>query len=1024
VFRFRSLLPSAAAVALLALGGAGATSASANGLDAQMLGTGDTQLTFANDTSCQVTSGGLWAYAPVGSQLADCGTFAIAGGRLYGPDLSDHDETDTSAVAWDNSFTTWPLDNGVDVSGTGTALDPYTAVIHTRAGAVDITETETWIDGQDTFRTTIEAHNSDDATAPLTIYRALSCANGEESDGDMVNLAEHREDGSIACTPTQWSETPITEALTPVTDQSAWQIGTPETVFGRIATEQPFTDTCDDDCETLDHHVLALQWNASIPAGETREFSFKTFAGVAPSVEDDPTWGSDAPRVGQPFAPATPATFDDPAADLTYQWSRCAANCLAIDGATGPTYTPTTNDIGQRLQLKVFGTNGAGFAVAIPGTTSAAVVAGAATATTNPSIDDTAPATGHTLTGDPGTWTGAVETNPYRYAWYRCPASSPRPTGAAHRDTGCEPIDGATAGTYVPTRADIGSRLRLRVDATGVTEDGEAWSTDTDVVVLGKPVVAANAVLPDGAPKTGVLLTPDTLATFDDDQATVTYQWLRCDTSLGRAGDTAHRDGICPLIDGATSSTYVPGADDVGKYLMLLVKATNDAGSTRSYSNQTVPVQWGLPVMDTQPSIAGAGAPMIGSALLGDAGAWLYATDYAYQWVRCPAGIGRPGAAARTSCVDIDGATALDYTPTEADRGARLRLRVTATGEGGTADPRYSSYTGVVAGVPALVEGHVPTTTATGVVRAGQVVTATTGDWQYADTLTIQWQRCARLLSRAPSPCVTIDGATGESYTATAADVGSYLRVRVLAQNAYGAIGVYSAPGTVVLPAPPTVVVTPGTTDGGSTVADVQPTAALDLTVGGTLKPALGRFAGADSVTYQYQRCATSDEASCVDIPGATGDSYTPTASDVGYRLRIVATATNAGGTVTVASPMTKPVAAASVPSGTPAPPVAQPAVVAPKQCVSRRSVTLHWRMAKHVKAKSITVTVNGKKVASLKGGARSAKVSFAGRTKGTVKVVVTAKTASGKAYKTSRTYQTCVTAQAAKTPLATLVLK
>jgi hypothetical protein len=69
------------------------------------------------------------------------------------------------------------------------------------------------------------------------------------------------------------------------------------------------------------------------------------------------------------------------------------------------------------------------------------------------------------------------------------------------------------------------------------------------------------------------------------------------------------------------------------------------------------------------------------------------------------------------------------------------------------------------------------------------------------------------------------------------------------------------------------------------------------------------------SYAYQWQDCNSSG-ASCADISGATGSTYTLASSDVGDTIRSVVTATNAGGSGAASSAQTAVVTASSAPSG------------------------------------------------------------------------------------------------------------
>jgi hypothetical protein len=75
-----------------------------------------------------------------------------------------------------------------------------------------------------------------------------------------------------------------------------------------------------------------------------------------------------------------------------------------------------------------------------------------------------------------------------------------------------------------------------------------------------------------------------------------------------------------------------------------------------------------------------------------------------------------------------------------------------------------------------------------------------------------------------------------------------------------------------------------------------------------TLSASRGVWTGTGPISYAYRwvRCGTGgglpDGSDCAAISGATASSYRTTASDVGARLRVRVTATNADGSATVAS--------------------------------------------------------------------------------------------------------------------------
>ena len=80
--------------------------------------------------------------------------------------------------------------------------------------------------------------------------------------------------------------------------------------------------------------------------------------------------------------------------------------------------------------------------------------------------------------------------------------------------------------------------------------------------------------------------------------------------------------------------------------------------------------------------------------------------------------------------------------------------------------------------------------------------------------------------------------------------------------------------------------------------------------------------------------------------------------------------------------------------------------------CLSRRVITIHWRLHPHVTVKGFTVTVHGETYATLPASARKLTIKLV-ETEGpeTVTVQVRARTLAGKTIKNTRVYHTCVPA-------------
>src|SRR3954452_22220891 len=184
-------------------------------------------------------------------------------------------------------------------------------------------------------------------------------------------------------------------------------------------------------------------------------------------------------------------------------------------------------------------------------------------------------------------------------------------------------------------------------------------------------------------------------------------------------------------------------------------------------------VSHAAPSHTSLPSISGSARD--GSILRAFHGSWTNkAASYAYQWVRCDTAGG--------SCTQISGANSERYTVTTADVGHRLRVTVTASnGDGnGNATSRATLVVQASGSAPKNLVGPA----ISGSQQEGGTLTVNKGTWTGSGTIafTYQWQRCAG----TGGNCTDIAGATGQTYSLTAADVAHTVRVNVTAKNANG----------------------------------------------------------------------------------------------------------------------------------------------------------------------------------------------------------------------------------------------
>jgi sugar lactone lactonase YvrE len=549
---------------------------------------------------------------------------------------------------------------------------------------------------------------------------------------------------------------------------------------------------------------------------------------------------------------------------FAYQWTRCNASgteCTSIGSATETKYTLGHEDVGRTLRVAVSASNGAGTGSATSAQT--AVVAAIKPSNTALPVISGTPNVGQLLSVSNGSWEGSPVTS-YTYQWQAC-----NNLGAK-----CKEIAGATASTYRVIPYEIADTLRAIVTAANSGGSASATSGLTGLVGFGVPV---NTALPatSGTPRDGQTLTASSGSWAGTEPITYAYQWQSCNS----AGEG------CSNISGATSSSYTLGPSNVGSTLDVIVTAKNAIGSTNATSPITGVVAAIPPSNTAAPAITGTARD--GQTLTASTGTWTGTPpiSYAYQWQSCNS-VGK-------GCANVAGATDSTYLLGHGDVGSTLRVVVTASNAGGSA----SSTSAATAVVAALAPSNTAAPAITGTARDGQTLTASTGTWTGTPPLSYayQWQSC----NGAGESCSNISGATSSTYLLGHGDVGSTLRVVVTASNAGGsAAGTSAATGVVAALAP------------SNTVAPVISGSAQE---GQTLSASTGTWEGTPPISYSYQweSCNGLGEG-CLDVAGATGSSYALGLSDVGTTLRVLVTASNAGGSASSASEATAIVSAGS----------------------------------------------------------------------------------------------------------------
>ncbi|MGA0798578.1 MAG: hypothetical protein ACO3O9_05465 [Candidatus Nanopelagicales bacterium] len=308
-------------------------------------------------------------------------------------------------------------------------------------------------------------------------------------------------------------------------------------------------------------------------------------------------------------------------------------------------------------------------------------------------------------------------------------------------------------------------------------------------------------------------------------------------------------------------NTYTVQNSDTGFRLAVNVivrDITNRiSGSTKSLTTQPV---LGSPTASSTPTFT-SNLYVGGTATL-DRGTWSTSgnTTYLYQWQRCTT-------QSITACQNISGATTTSYLGSQLDLNQYLRVAVTAINEVG-GSTIYSSFSAQVAATAPPVNTSIPIVSGSP-FETMMINVISRGMWSGVEDskLLTQWQICTTAIS-----CSDIPAATSPTYTATSADVGKTIRVKIIAPYSQKNVEAFSNQTPIIKKAYTNVF---------------PPTLLSDAYIGDKIRIFKGAWEGLaiSNVSYVWQRCKSV--TSCVNIPGATKTTYTPSSSDRGYYLRV-----------------------------------------------------------------------------------------------------------------------------------------
>jgi uncharacterized repeat protein (TIGR01451 family) len=198
-------------------------------------------------------------------------------GVLYGPAAIPAGESATDTPG----YTPYTPVSQSAVSGAGTSASPFsvTTVVNLGGTGFSLTETDTYVVGQEAYLTNVSIHNATGSGQQVIIYRAGDCYL-QDSDRGLGQI-----DGSaVACKASADSASPNRiEQWYPITPGSSYMEDNFDNVWAQIGSQTAFANTCQ--CDSNIDNGAGLSWSLAIAAGaSTAVQQYTTFSplGIQP----------------------------------------------------------------------------------------------------------------------------------------------------------------------------------------------------------------------------------------------------------------------------------------------------------------------------------------------------------------------------------------------------------------------------------------------------------------------------------------------------------------------------------------------------------------------------------------------------------------------------------------------------------------------------------------------------------------------------------------------------------------------